>query len=288
MSNSVIGRIYDIYHSLTAGERRVADFILEDPTRLPHMTTLELRAAIGVSEPTIFRFCKAMGYRGLQDFRIQLAFVTGEGRESKRATKDAKTDPQSARRDFARSALLAMQQVAARTEHLLDYAELELLADKMLEAHRITFFGVGSSYLVCLDAKRKLQRLDLDVRAGNCMSDTLSEINRMKSGDILVVVSHSGTTLDAQQVIRVGAMHGLETVLLTSYPESACARHAQHVIKTYAPEASHSRSGIASRISQFAVFDALYMLMIYQKDPVLLQAIQAQNDCDAGKSRKEK
>lgn len=277
MSNSVIGRIYDIYHSLTAGERRVADFVLADPLRIPHMTTLALRDAIGVSEPTIFRFCKAMGYSGIQEFRIQLALVESAAPAGEQEAPV--TAPEGARdgHAFARESLAAMRQVASTTERLLDYEMLEGLVALMAAAGRVCFFGVGSSYLSCLDAERKFERQGIRAVAKNCMSDTLALINRMAAGDVLVVVSHSGTTLDAQQVIRTGRMHGVTTVLVTSYPEAAAAKHADFIIKTYAPEATHSRTGIASRVSQFAVMDALYMLLIYQKDPFLLQAIRAQN-----------
>lgn len=274
MSNSVIGRIYDIYHSLSAGERRVADFVLTHVKEFPYMTTIEARDAIGVSEPTIFRFCKAMGYNGIKDLRIQLAFVSSTeevGKQSEAAAPKTKTE------DLLSESFTTMQRVAEITHRMLDHELLSRLADQLMRARRITLFGVGSSYLACYDARRKLQRLGAFAIASNSMSDTLATINQMTGEDVLVVISHSGTTMDAEQVIRVGAMHGVTTVMITSYPDAPAAKHAKYLVKTYAPETPYGRSGTASRVSQFVVLDALYTILTAQNDPVLYSELHEQH-----------
>lgn len=274
MSNSVIGRIYDIYHSLSAGERRVADYVLSHVKEFPYMTTIEARDAIGVSEPTIFRFCKAMGYNGIKDLRIQLAFVSSTeavGKQSEAAAPKTKTE------DLLSESFTTMQRVAEITHRMLDHELLSRLADQLMRARRITLFGVGSSYLACYDARRKLQRLGAFAIASNSMSDTLATINQMTGEDVLVVISHSGTTMDAEQVIRVGAMHGVTTVMITSYPDAPAAKHATYLVKTYAPETPYGRSGTASRVSQFVVLDALYTILTAQNDPVLYSELHEQH-----------
>lgn len=275
MSNSVIGRIYDIYHSLSAGERRVADYVLSHAKEFPYMTTIEARDAIGVSEPTIFRFCKAMGYNGIKDLRIQLAFVSSTEKEAK-PTKTEET-PKTEVEDLVFESFSTMQRVAEITHQMLDHELLARLAEQLMGARRITLFGVGSSYLACYDARRKLQRLGAFAIASNSMSDTLATINQMSGEDVLVVISHSGTTMDAEQVIRVGAMHGVITVMITSYPDAPAAKHAQYLVKTYAPETPYGRSGTASRVSQFVVLDALYTILTAQNDPVLYSELHEQH-----------
>ena len=123
----------------------------------------------------------------------------------------------------------------------------------------------------------KFQRLGAFAVASNSMSDTLATINQMGKNDVLVVISHSGTTMDAEQVIQVGAMHGVITVMITSYPDAPAAKHAQYLVKTYAPETPYGRSGTASRVSQFVVLDALYTILTAQNDPVLYSELREQH-----------
>ena len=55
-------QIQQIYPSLSKGERKVADYVRENMSAVLRMTIRELKDAVGVSEPTVFRFCQAMGY----------------------------------------------------------------------------------------------------------------------------------------------------------------------------------------------------------------------------------
>ncbi|PIE08848.1 MAG: transcriptional regulator [Rhodobacterales bacterium] len=53
--------------------RAIAEFSLRDTERFIRNTSREICAEIGSSEPTLVRFCRAFGYSGLSDFRIDLA-----------------------------------------------------------------------------------------------------------------------------------------------------------------------------------------------------------------------
>ena len=51
----------------------VADFVLKDPKSVITMKTAEASSAMGISEPTLIRFCKALGFSGYQEFKINLS-----------------------------------------------------------------------------------------------------------------------------------------------------------------------------------------------------------------------
>src|SRR5580700_6670401 len=58
---------------LRKSDRKVADLVLADPNRILNATVAETAAAAGVSEPTVIRFCAAIGCNGFQDFKLRLA-----------------------------------------------------------------------------------------------------------------------------------------------------------------------------------------------------------------------
>ncbi len=52
---------------------KLAACVLRDPEAVLSMTTAALAAEVGVSEPTVNRFCTGLGLKGFPDFKLQLA-----------------------------------------------------------------------------------------------------------------------------------------------------------------------------------------------------------------------
>ena len=70
---SVLYTIKNQYGSLSEKERLIADFIIEHKGATVDPSITELAAQIGISEATLVRFVKKLGYQGYQKFRIALA-----------------------------------------------------------------------------------------------------------------------------------------------------------------------------------------------------------------------
>jgi Helix-turn-helix domain, rpiR family len=68
----LFARISEALEHLRPSERRVAEFILARPTVAAEMTIADLAGEVGVSEPTVMRFCRAIGLKGFQDMKRQV------------------------------------------------------------------------------------------------------------------------------------------------------------------------------------------------------------------------
>ncbi len=75
---SCIYTIKTKYHKLSGKERMIADYILANPKESVHPSVEELSDIIGISQSTLVRFVKKIGYSGYQRFRIALATETIE------------------------------------------------------------------------------------------------------------------------------------------------------------------------------------------------------------------
>ncbi|MCK7479906.1 MAG: MurR/RpiR family transcriptional regulator [Candidatus Moduliflexus flocculans] len=73
---SCLFTIHERLPSMSEKERKVADFILASPQDAVHPSIEALAERIGVSESTLFRFVRKLGYDGYQQFRIALATET--------------------------------------------------------------------------------------------------------------------------------------------------------------------------------------------------------------------
>ena len=61
------------YNDLRKSERKVADAVSMEPRRLLATTLAQVADLAGVSQPTVIRFCIAIGCSGFQEFKLRLA-----------------------------------------------------------------------------------------------------------------------------------------------------------------------------------------------------------------------
>src|SRR5262245_27138216 len=65
-------RIADIYPSLSHGNRRAADFVLQNPLDVATMSIEKLAEGSGTSNAPVTRFVRALGYANYGEFRAAL------------------------------------------------------------------------------------------------------------------------------------------------------------------------------------------------------------------------
>ena len=70
----ILWKIKEQYASLRKSEKAVADYMLAHDDKIEKMTIAELAEQSGVSQPTVMRFLKAIGYDSFRE--VKLAFAT--------------------------------------------------------------------------------------------------------------------------------------------------------------------------------------------------------------------
>ena len=71
--SSALIRLRGVYPSLKTALQKVANLILRQPEMAIYASVNEVAAAAQVSEATVMRFCRTLGFKGFQDFKIALA-----------------------------------------------------------------------------------------------------------------------------------------------------------------------------------------------------------------------
>ena len=64
--------IRENYSSLRKSEKKAADFLLQYEGEGRELTLDQFAIGAGVSQPTVLRFIRALGYQGFKDFRYEL------------------------------------------------------------------------------------------------------------------------------------------------------------------------------------------------------------------------
>ena len=217
-------QIQQIYPSLSKGERKVADYVRENMSAVLRMTIRELKDAVGVSEPTVFRFCQAMGYSGFKDFKISMAQGYSSYNEYFFHT-DAENNATELQA-LIRKTLYSESHVIETTMRFLDETLLEAASRQLIASRRICLFGVGTSFTICNDAQRKLTRLGLSVWTYNEFHSSMMLISTMNENDVVFCISHSGITPETGEILKIAHAKGIHTILVTSFPNTPRCKYA--------------------------------------------------------------
>ena len=68
MQSDFLAKVHTMYNQFTKAEKKVADFILQNPKRVLFMSITELADECKVGDTSVFRFCRTMGVKGDQEF----------------------------------------------------------------------------------------------------------------------------------------------------------------------------------------------------------------------------
>ena len=208
MQTKLLRLIEKKFVDLRKSEKKVASFALEHSNQLSQLKMAEAAEAIGVSEPSINRFCKALGFSGFSEFKNTLArqlaaddyFETYEINDD-----DSIFDLTEKVFETTISEILNIQ--SQLSQDLLEEA-IEALAN----ANRVEFYAFGGSAPVAMDAQHKFFRLKIP---SSCISDPhiqFMSANSLNKNDVVVAISHSGTTAALVESIKTVKKTGVKVI----------------------------------------------------------------------------
>lgn len=253
-----LGEIRSRIELWSAKERRVASYILEHPGDAVNPSIEELAEKIGVSESTLFRFVRKLGYGGYQQFRIALATETLSPRSTWYETPDAAVDEKSAAAVVFRTSIAALEATLAG----LDLEALDAIAGLASKAPCILVFGLGGSNAVAQDAWHKLVRTGIPCQAPADFHMQLMVASQAKPGSLALIFSHTGSNTDALAIVEESKRSGATVAVVTSHPRSPLARKADWVLVSRTPPARFASEAWSARIAQLAIVDSLYVLLM--------------------------
>ncbi|MEZ4596666.1 MAG: SIS domain-containing protein [Chloroflexota bacterium] len=145
------------------------------------------------------------------------------------------------------------------TAALLDVESLAGAIDAVAAARRIDIYGVGASGFVAQDLHQKLHRIGLLSSVSPDPHAALTSAALLGPDDVAIAISHTGTTRDTVEALRVAQATGALTIAITNVRDSPLTTHARLVLTTAARETTFRSGAMASRIAQLAVVDCLFV-----------------------------
>ncbi len=255
----LVVRIRSLIPALAPAQRKVAEVVLADPAGTSGRTISDLAVLAGTSEPTVVRFCQAVGLAGYPELRLRLATETG--RASASGVRDVGSDilPGDDLAQVVEKVAFADARAVEDTATQLDLVHLGEVVAAVDDARRVDVYGVGASYFVAQDLQQKLHRIGRDCYAWSDTHIMLTSAALLDDTCVAIAISHTGTTVDTVDALMQAKAGGAVTVALTNFPRSPLAQAADHVLTTAARETTYRSGATASRIAQLTVVDCLFI-----------------------------
>lgn len=272
--------------SLSAAERAIAETILLDPAAASEKSIGQLALASGSSEATVTRFCRSMGLRGYSHLRLRLA-VSAERRRGDDEPEAGMAllgdiDPSDPIPEIIRKIAYADTRAVELTLAQLDVDVLTAVVEKLAAARRILTFGVAASATAAIDAAAKLTLSDCAATVVHDIHGALMATSLFGEQDVVLAFSHSGRAKEVVDVLAAARLRGAYSVAVTSDPASPAARNADAVLLTAARELRFRSGGVASRMAQLAVVDALFVMLAHGRFDAAVDAADKMHDAVSG------
>jgi DNA-binding MurR/RpiR family transcriptional regulator len=269
----VLITIRSLLPNLAPVERRVAQAVLDDPAGVAWLNISELASSCGTSATSVVRFCRAIGMRGYPELRLALAGAVAHDDKASVALS-AEIDPDDDAATIIKKVAYADAKAVTDTASNLDSATLERAVMALAAARRIDVFGVGASGFVALDLQMKLQRIGKPAFAWTDPHMAISAASLRQKRDVVIGLSHTGTTVDTIDVLREARDHGATTIAVTNFPWSPITEVADFVLLTAARETAFRSGAMTSRIAQLTVIDCLFITLAQQDLPATRVALE--------------
>jgi len=265
----ILERIHTAYYQLTAAEKKVADYVLAQHAQVQFMSITQLADECGTAEATISRFCRSLGLKGFNAFKIELAQCNSQSGTA-RAPEQPADSIMGRSLEVGRIANDAVYQ----TIELVDPKQVAKAVQMLESAPHVMCIGNGGSMIMASECAHMFSTVTGKFYAVSDSHTQMSAAATMGTDDVIILFSYSGATTNGLQVLELAKSRGIRTILITRFNKSPAAKLADVVLRCGSNEGPFQFGSIAARVAQLIVVDVLYQEYYYRNREACENTIQ--------------
>lgn len=199
-TNELQMRIEEKYRDLSKGQKRVAEYVLDNYDKAVFLTAARLGEVVGVSESTVVRFATQLGYKGYPEFQKALEELVRNRLNSIQRMKV--TYGRISQSQILETVLQSDIEKIKQTLNGIDHSAFNQAIDTILNARKIYVLGIRSCAPLAAFMSFYLNLLCDNVIAvnTNSSSEIFEQLIRIGEEDVIIGISfprYSQRTLKA-------------------------------------------------------------------------------------------
>ncbi|MBQ8683572.1 MAG: MurR/RpiR family transcriptional regulator [Clostridia bacterium] len=245
---------------LKSAEKRIALFILSNPSEILNMTINQVAERCQSSYATMNRFCKKMGYSGYKELKDYLYSDVAAGQPDVNDYMDIVISPDITTMEICKNVHSLALKTLSDSFSITDAASIDRITEEMLKAKHTFFIGTGNSGISAQYAYSKFFRIGLPCSAQTDTTYRKMQVSLMGKGDILFAISSSGRSADILECAKIAKENGATVIVLSDFSISPLSKLADYNIYTTPRNVSaFSYIDMPLTIGQFTIIDILYL-----------------------------
>jgi len=259
---SVIERIKDSYASFTKSQKIIGNYIFEKQEQVIYSSALQMSKELGVSDATIIRFARDLGYEGFTDMRNAL-------RREQKAYEAPDERLLRYKELLVGKGDSLISQVAnadlRQLEHFyntFDYSLLDAVVEEIYKANKIHIVGIGTDSTVATLLEWYLNVMGFDTE---CYVDGgfgfARKMTNLKKEDLLIICTTPRHLNDETSIIRIAKKRGTKIVCIAP----SKASETTFLCDILLPMENEEHSFLNSYVPYISLCNLL-LIKVYEKD----------------------
>lgn len=255
--------------AFSKSEKRVAEQVLANPQQALDENLTALAKHAEVSEPTVIRFCRAIGADGWQDFKLKLAqslaLALPEANEA--LAPDDLTD------DLVNKICTRSINTLLDLRNHLNPDAIQEALHVLKNANKIEFYGHGTSGLVAADAQHKFFRSGVPTVAYSDPHIHSIAASLLTTGDAVVAISQRGGNAALLRSVQLAKNNGADIIVLGP-SGTPLAKLATVLVPIDLGMNADPYTPISARLAHLVVIDILAVGLALQRGPEFRKKMQ--------------
>lgn len=251
---------------MSAIERRIADFILENAHLLRDYSSQQLASALGISQSSVVKFAQKFGFKGYPDLKFSIGeAVARNGGDPQPRQIDSPDEPDAYQR--LEAGLRRGKAAAEEETRLLNPpANIEHIAGLIHQADKVFVYGLGDDGLFAREFAMRLSLLGvLTVHHADPIL-MMANLSAARPGDVLLVFSEFGKLPTLSQISRQFQDAEGKVVSITRHTSNPLRAHADASLVVSAHDPAPHVEALLYRSSLQYLLDVLFVLLCHNHD----------------------
>lgn len=250
METSVIYAIKTAYNALSNKERIIADYILRNPLDSVSPSINTLSSMIGISESTMVRFVRKLGFPGYQQFRICLARETVPVDDSQEFNQGL---------DSVEAALYSTRSTLDETFNQINHNTVKEAGDLISTCRNLYISGMGGSGIIAEDMYHRFINTGISCHFSIEFHTQLLLASQSTDNDVAVLFCHTGIDVDAIAIAEEFKRQNCPIIVITGQSKAPINKYAAVSLLISNTQPSPIVEIFSERIASMVLVDALYI-----------------------------
>ncbi|HEY4366997.1 MAG TPA: MurR/RpiR family transcriptional regulator [Steroidobacteraceae bacterium] len=250
---------------MSAIERRIADFLLENAHLLRDYSSQQLADALKISQSSVVKFSQKLGFKGYPDLKYSVgeAVARSTGGETTRATRSAKRDTQAA---LAESLWASKARAEEETRLINAPDKLATIANTIDRAGKVFLIGSGDDGVAAQMFAMQLSSLAIVAIHHSDPLLMAASISTAGKGDVLVMLCEHGQHHAISHLSRQFRERGGKSVSVTRHTANPLRAHADMALLVSAHDERTHIEPLLYQSALLHLLDLLFVLLCEEGD----------------------